>query len=88
MELLNIRIKVTGPPPPTRKGLVCSVAERLRKNERLVPDLTDEGWDRIASVVRFPGGGLAPRQKGGLAPRTVLEAFLAKARTGRQSAGA
>ncbi len=82
MELLNIRIKVTGPPPPMRKGLVCSVAEWFRKNERLVPDVTDADWERIAATVRFPGGGLTPRQKGGLAPRVVLEAFLEKARTG------
>lgn len=82
MELLNIRMKVTGPPPPMRKGLVCSVAEWFRKNERLVPDLTDAAWDRVVRTGHFSGGGLTPRQKGGLAPRAVLEAFLEKARTG------
>ncbi|MCD9874256.1 hypothetical protein [Streptomyces guryensis] len=69
MELLDIRIKVTGPPPPMRKGLVCSVAEWFRTRERLVPNLADGCWDRIVEVVRFPGGGLTARQKGGLAPR-------------------
>ncbi len=82
MELRNIRIEVTGPPPPMRKGLVCSVAEWFRKNERLVLDLTDAAWDRVVRTGRFPGGSLTPRQKGGRAPRAVLEAFLEKARTG------
>ncbi len=82
MELLNIRIKVTGPHPPMRKGLLCSVAEWFRKHGRPVPTLTDEAWDRAVQSARFPGGSLTARQKGGLAPRVVLEAFLEKARTG------
>lgn len=82
MRLFDIRIKVTGPPAPMRKGLVCSVAEWFRTNERLVPQFTEAAWGLVVEAVRFPGGGPDARQKGGLAPRAVLEALLEKARTG------
>ncbi|MCX5378729.1 recombinase family protein [Streptomyces sp. NBC_00091] len=81
MALLDVRIKMTGPPPPMRRGLVCPVAEWFRREGRLVPMVTDEVWSRLTGMKLFPRGATVARQKGGLAPRTVLEAFLEKART-------
>ncbi len=81
MTLLDVRIKIAGPPPPMRRGLVCPVAGWFRKEARSVPTMTDEVWSRLIALGLFPNEGTTPRQKGGLAPRTVLEAFLEKART-------
>ncbi|MCJ0868058.1 recombinase family protein [Streptomyces sp. AP-93] len=81
MGLLDIRIEMTGPPPPMRRGTVCPVADWFRKEARSVPTVTDEVWARLIALGLFPNGGTRARQKGGLAPRTVLEAFLEKART-------
>lgn len=82
MALLNVKIKLLEPPPPTRPGLACPINEWFEERERPVPVLDDQVWDRIVELEGFPHGGLVPRQHGGLAPRTVLEAFLKKARTG------
>ncbi|MFD9357495.1 recombinase family protein [Streptomyces sp. NPDC060031] len=81
MNRLDIRIEITGPPPPMRRGLVCPVADWFRREARLVPALTDEAWSRLIALDLFPDGEGTARQKGGLAPRTVLEALLKKART-------
>ncbi|MFH8587786.1 recombinase family protein [Streptomyces celluloflavus] len=81
MELLNIKMELAGP-PPCLKGLECSIGQWFRENDRLVPTLCDHSWELVMASENFPNGGTVPRQKGGLAPRTVLEAFLKKARTG------
>lgn len=82
MALLDIEIKVLTPPPPMHRGTLCPIGEWFRDNDRNVPVLCDHIWDRIVELERLPHGGLLPRQRGGLAPRTVLEAFLQKASTG------
>ncbi|MCJ1681458.1 recombinase family protein [Streptomyces sp. APSN-46.1] len=81
MGLIDVRIKMTGPPPPMRRGPACPVAEWFRSEGRLVPTVTDEIWSHLVALNLFPKGAAIARQKGGLAPRTVLEAFLEKART-------
>lgn len=80
--LLNTKIVITGPPPGMHRGLVCPVGDWFRTHKRPVPTLCDCAWERVMESEGFPGGGVVPRQKGGLAPRTALEAFLKKARTG------
>ncbi|MEV4193498.1 recombinase family protein [Streptomyces toxytricini] len=82
MNLLDVEIRVLTPPPPMHRGLACPIGEWFRSRNRDVPDLSNRTWDRIVELERFPRGGLVPRQRGGLDPRTVLEAFLQKARTG------
>ncbi|WP_079074898.1 recombinase family protein [Streptomyces atriruber] len=82
LGLANVKIVITGPPPPMHRGLACPVGDWFRSHERRVPTLCDCAWERVMEVENFPGGGVVPRQRGGLAPRTVLEAFLKKARTG------
>lgn len=82
MELLDIKIEVTGPASHMHRGLACPVGEWFRINERLVPVSCDHVWALVMESERFPGGGMVPRQAGGLAPRVVFEAFLKKARTG------
>ncbi|MGW6061828.1 recombinase family protein [Streptomyces sp. NPDC055189] len=80
--LANVKILITGTPLPMHRGLACPIGAWFRTRDRLVPTLCDCAWERVMQLERFPGGGVVPRQRGGLAPRTVLEAFLKKARTG------
>ncbi|MEU4492593.1 recombinase family protein [Streptomyces sp. NPDC023998] len=80
--LLDIEVKVLETPPPMHRGLACPIGEWFRANQRQVPTLCDCTWEQVVELEGFPNGGVAPRQRGGLAPRTVLEAFLKKARTG------
>ncbi|MFI5802941.1 recombinase family protein [Streptomyces sp. NPDC051561] len=82
LALLDIEVKILETPPPMRRGLACPVGQWFQERERGVPVLDDQVWDRIVELEGFPHGGLRPRQRGGLAPRTVLEALLKKARTG------
>ncbi|MEV5883131.1 recombinase family protein [Streptomyces sp. NPDC052020] len=82
LALLDIKVKVLENPPAMRRGLACPVGEWFRDHERDVPILDDQVWKQIVELEGFPNGGLVPRQAGGLAPRTVLEVFLKKARTG------
>ncbi|MEU8776148.1 recombinase family protein [Streptomyces sp. NPDC048606] len=81
MALLDVRIRLIGPPPPMRRGVACPVAEWFRRNGRSVPLVTEDVWSRLVDLNLFPGGATTARQKGGLSPRTVLEALLEKART-------
>ncbi|MFJ9900284.1 recombinase family protein [Streptomyces sp. NPDC091280] len=82
IALLDIKVTILETPPPMHRGITCTIGEWFRDNERLVPTLNDEIWEQIVETEGFPAGGLVSRQKGGLAPRTVFEAFLKKARTG------
>jgi DNA invertase Pin-like site-specific DNA recombinase/transposase len=82
LALLDIKVKVLENPPAMRRGLACPVGEWFREHKREVPTLDDQVWKRVAELEGFPNGGLVPRQAGGVAPRTVLEVFLKKARTG------
>ncbi|WP_327323131.1 hypothetical protein OG735_11960 [Streptomyces sp. NBC_01210] len=82
IALLDIEVKVLETPPPMHRGLACPIGEWFRANRRQVPTLCDCAWEQVVELEGFPNGGVAPRQRGGLAPRTVLEAFLKKARTG------
>ncbi|MFB6568182.1 recombinase family protein [Streptomyces noursei] len=81
MELLSVAITLEGP-PPCLKGLECPIGRWFRENDRLVPMLCDHTWELVITSENFPHGGTVPRQRGGLAPRTILEAFLKKAQTG------
>lgn len=78
LELLDVRVTVTGPVPKVRKA-DCSLTSWFRENQRRVPVLTDEGWGAAEPVI------LAARQRrraDRLPDRAVLEAILHKARTG------
>ncbi|AWK08187.1 recombinase [Streptomyces spongiicola] len=81
-HLLDVEITLTGPNPGMHRGARCPIGEWFRANEQPVPILCDHSWALVMESEKFPNGGTEPRQKGGLAPRTVLEAFLKKARTG------
>jgi hypothetical protein len=70
---LTIRITVTGPVPSARKGVACPVGEWFREKERAVPDFSEELWREVKDLVPVTRG---------LSPRVMLEAFLAKARSG------
>ncbi|MCX5206925.1 recombinase family protein [Streptomyces sp. NBC_00237] len=78
LDLLDVRVTVTGPVPKVRKA-DCSLTSWFRENQRRVPVLTDEGWAAAEPVI------LAARQRrraDRLPDRAVLEAILHKARTG------
>lgn len=70
-ELLQITGCLTGPVPPMRRGLACSVAEWFTEQKRLVPELTDASWSEVSGFF-----------KRGLEDRKVLEAILRKAGSG------
>ncbi|WP_435187700.1 recombinase family protein [Streptomyces sp. bgisy126] len=82
LALLDVEVRLLETPLPMRRGLACPVGEWFQEHERLVPVLDDQVWGRIVELEGFPHGGLVARQRGGLAPRAVLEALLKKARTG------
>ncbi|MEU6197698.1 hypothetical protein [Streptomyces sp. NPDC047061] len=45
LALPDVKVTITGAVPKPRVGLVCSMAEWFKQNERLVPDeLSDEAW--------------------------------------------
>lgn len=74
MSALNIKITLTGPPPPPpRKGMACPVGKWFKDNGRLVPKFSDELWLAVEDAVPVMPGPSA---------RTLLEAFLCKARCG------
>ncbi|WP_420877314.1 transposase, partial [Streptomyces neyagawaensis] len=79
LGLLDVRVTITGPVPKPRVGLVCSMAEWFKANDRLVPDeLTDEAWAMVEPIVKAwepPNHRMRPG-------RVMLDAMFYKARTG------
>lgn len=75
LELLDTTVTVKKDAPKGRQGAACALAGWFRERERLVPELTDEGWESIAHL--FP-----KLRKGD--PRKVVEGLLHKAWSGVQ----
>jgi transposase len=71
-DLLQIKGRLLAPPPPMRKGPPCGLAAWFRERDRLVPELTDEGWELVAPLI---AGRTTDARK-------VLEALLRKVLTG------
>lgn len=67
LSLLDIRVCLTAPPQPMRKGAQCTLSQWFRDNDRLVPVLDDAGWEAVAPIL----GDY----------RRILEALLRKAST-------
>lgn len=74
LDRLDIKSRITGPVPPMRKGVSCTVADWFRERDRLVPVLSDEAWAAVEPVL--------PVSKGKLSSRQILDAFLDKAISG------
>jgi DNA invertase Pin-like site-specific DNA recombinase len=51
-DLLEITGRLTGPPPPMRRGPACSLAAWFTERDRLVPELTDAGWRTVAPLFK------------------------------------
>jgi DNA invertase Pin-like site-specific DNA recombinase/uncharacterized coiled-coil protein SlyX len=62
--------------PKRRLGVPCAVTAWFNDNGRLVPTLTDEGWERIEHLVKGRRSDVKHDRRG------VVEALLLKARTG------
>ncbi|MER6221389.1 transposase [Streptomyces sp900105755] len=79
LALLDVKVTITGAVPKPRVGLVCSMAEWFKQNERLVPDeLSDEAWalgEPVVKAWKHPNHRCRPG-------RTMLDAMFYKARTG------
>lgn len=53
LALLDVRVTITGPVPKTKVGLVCSMTDWFKANDRLVPgELTDEAWALVEPVIK------------------------------------
>ncbi|MEV0368269.1 recombinase family protein [Streptomyces sp. NPDC050636] len=75
IELLDVKVKFTGPVPQGRKGRPCTLADWFRERGRLVPrELSDAEWAAIEPLM--PG---KPR---GYTYRQLIDGVLYKARTG------
>jgi hypothetical protein len=74
LDLLKIRVTITGPPPPGRRD--DAVATWFRSRTRPVPTLTDEAWARVEPVF---SAATRRRRADALPHRQVLEAILYKA---------
>ncbi|MFJ7910239.1 transposase [Kitasatospora sp. NPDC096204] len=78
IDLLDIRVKITGMPPRGRRD-DCTLAKGFADRGRGVPVLTDEGWQKIEPVLAAVG---RRRRANEIPARLAVEAFLYKARTG------
>jgi putative transposase of IS4/5 family DUF4096 len=79
LDLLDVRVTVTGAVPKVRKA-DCSLTQWFRQRQRRVPFLTDEAWAKIEPLL---AANHKRRRKDRLPDREVMEAILHKARTGR-----
>ncbi|WP_455431172.1 recombinase family protein [Streptomyces bikiniensis] len=79
LDLLDVRVTITGPVPKPRVGLACSLAAWFKEAGRLVPsELTDDMWALVEPVVKAwepPNHRLRPG-------RVLLDAMFYKVRTG------
>ncbi|MEW1695167.1 recombinase family protein [Streptomyces sp. NPDC093249] len=73
IEMLDIRAKVVGEPITRKSGRKCSVGQWFTDRNRLVPELTDEAWERVAPLMTGHWG---------VDPRRMLDGILHKARSG------
>ncbi|MFJ9428418.1 transposase [Streptomyces sp. NPDC101490] len=73
IEMLDIRAKVVGQPITRKAGRKCSVGQWFADRNRLVPELTDEAWERVAPLMTGHWG---------VDPRRMLDGILHKARSG------
>ncbi|WP_405861869.1 transposase [Streptomyces sp. NBC_00090] len=73
IEMLDIRAKVAGEPTMRKAGRKCSVGQWFADRQRLVPELTDEAWERVAPLMTGHWG---------VDPRRMLDGIFHKARTG------
>ncbi|KIZ14390.1 hypothetical protein SNA_35445 [Streptomyces natalensis ATCC 27448] len=75
LDLLDIRIKVTGKGQPRRKGIADPLAEWHRETGTLIPlDITDEDWARVDDLLPGSRQQRAPK-------REMFAAILWKLRT-------
>lgn len=75
LELMGLRAEVVHC-APRRRGVACKVREWFLAAERDVPALTDDGWERIKSLM---GGSRSKLDR-----RAIVEAMLEKAVTGQR----
>lgn len=78
LDLMDVRVTVTGPVPKVRKA-DCSLTQWFRQRSRRVPPLGDEQWTLIEPVLT---AAHHRNRKDRLPDREVMEAILHKARTG------
>ncbi|GGL05599.1 transposase [Streptomyces flaveus] len=78
LDLMDVRVMVTGPVPKVRKA-DCSLTRWFRQRGRPVPVLTDKEWAKIEPVLT---AARKRQRKDCLSDREVMEAILHKARTG------
>ncbi|MEE4590954.1 recombinase family protein [Streptomyces sp. DSM 41524] len=78
LDLLDVRVTITGPVPKVRKA-DCSLTRWFRERNRPVPILTEEGWMRVEPIL---AAAHQRKRNDRLPDRSVLEAILHKARTG------
>ncbi|MFE3144077.1 recombinase family protein [Streptomyces scopuliridis] len=74
MALLDVKVTFVEPPRRRRSGQRCAVAAWFDVRQLPVPLLSDEGWAKIAPLIRH-----RPR---GVSPRLVMTGILYKVRTG------
>ncbi|MFL1432124.1 MULTISPECIES: transposase, partial [unclassified Nocardiopsis] len=82
LELLDVRVTVTGPVPMPQIGKPCSLSRWFIDNDRLVPpELDDEAWALVAPIVDEWEDGRRTHSGTMLDGRAVLNAVFHKART-------
>ncbi|WP_178378533.1 recombinase family protein [Nocardiopsis flavescens] len=82
LQLLDVRVTVTGPVPMPQIGTPCSLSRWFIDNDRLVPaELDEEAWALVEPIVAEWEAGRRTHSGTMLDGRAVLNAVLFKART-------
>ncbi|MBQ1081593.1 recombinase family protein [Nocardiopsis sp. B62] len=82
LELLDVRVTVTGPVPMPQIGKPCSLSQWFIDNDRMVPpELDEEAWALVAPIVDEWEDGRRTHSGTMLDGRAVLNAVFHKART-------
>ncbi len=82
LQLLDVRVTVTGPVPMPQIGTPCSLSRWFIDNDRMVPpELCDHAWALVAPIVDEWEGGRRTHSGTMLDGRAVLNAVFHKART-------
>ncbi|MFV2195992.1 recombinase family protein [Nocardiopsis sp. LOL_012] len=82
LQLLDVRVTVTGPVPQPQIGTPCSLSRWFIENDRLVPpELCDRAWALVAPIVAEWEAGRRTHSGTMLDGRAVLNAVFHKART-------
>nr|WTB36468.1 hypothetical protein OG781_35750 [Streptomyces sp. NBC_00830] len=58
MDMLDVVVTVVGDAPQGRTGQPCALAAWFRERGRTVPILTDETWEKIASLLTYKSRGV------------------------------